>query len=472
MQHNRDRRRTKLYAISVKKVKESNTQIVLTGFLTINGKFGPHLVNKETALFIDTYESAVRFANLHLKELRKDSGWFWEYCIEDLPAAHSKYIQIAQLHRNHLINQLTVTLKKEVTSVEPVEIEAPEVEIEVILPKVKRPRKKRVVIQHAFAIQVADGNVPAQFIGYLNLDFSVKSLMLSKSTAVFLDRTLAERFITVAQTRISPELGYELSIETIEKNIEKAKVLAKFALPAINRLMAGNSSLYAFNIEVTGASPRNLPDNLAPLKNFKSRESERYYLCTNLQITDQSYRRAYFDSEQIAKAFLAHVRPFLKMAYRGVKFKIMEVELEPTQYQWVEDAMLRVKNTLLTRVKPPKEPKPPRITNKKTESSALQDYYVVAIGDEEERYFQYIDDDDSIITNSLDMARWYDTDSAAIEEAQQIYDRYNVTARAVLMHRELDQSLAPIEQDHQFKLWLWQQEQLGSIEIANETQRD
>lgn len=471
MQHKAiDKRRTKLYVISVKKVRESNTQIALTGLLTIDGQFGPHLVNKETALFIDTYEMAVCFANLHLKELRKDSEWFWEYCIEDLPVAHSKYIQIAQLHRKYLINQLTVTLKQEVTSAELVEIEAPE--IKVITPKVKRPRKKRVVIQQVFAIQVVDGNVPAQFMGYLNLDFSVKSFTLSKSTAVFLDRTLAERFITVAQTRIPPELDYELSIETIENNIEKAKVLAKFALPAINRLVAGSGSLYAFNIEVTGASPRNLPDNLAPLKNFKSRESDQYYLCTNLQITDQSYRRAYFDSEQIAKAFLTHVRPFLKMAYRGVKFKIMEMEQEPTQYQWVEDSMLRVKNSLLTRVKPPKEPKPPRITNKKTESSALQDYYVVAIGDEEKRYFQYIDGDDSIITNSLDMARWYDTDSAAIEEAQQIYDRYNITARAVLMHRELDQSLAPIKQDHQFKLWLWQQEQLGSIEIDNETQRD
>lgn len=464
----KDRHRPKLHVITIKKVRQSNTQISFTGHLTIDGLFAPLLVNKQTALFINNYEIANQFATLHLKNLRKDQDWFWEYHIEELPFPHTKHIQTAQLHKTYLLEQLPVKAEVKITNIEPEPIE-----IEVSAPR--SPRKKRVIISQVFAIQVFDGEANAPFLGYMNLDFSVKSVHLSKSTAVFLDRSLAERFITLAQSREVCNPDHSLTIQMISNNIQKAKTLAQYALPAINRLLSSGDSWRVYDIEVTGASPKHLPDNLAPLKNFKSREEALYYLCTNLQITDQKYRRAYFDSEKIALLFLKHVRPFLKVAYRGCKFTVKEAELEPAQYQWVDDSMLRVKNALLTRVKPPKAPKAPRVTNKKPESPVLPDYYVIAIGDEDGRYFQRIDgegDFASIITSGLDQARWYDTEAEAIEDAKQIAGSYPVTAWAVLMHREQEQSLAAIENDHQFKLWQWQQEQFGAIEISEEAHSD
>lgn len=440
-----DRRRPKLHVITIKKVKGANTQISFTGHLTIDGQFGPHLVNKQTALFINDYETANRFAALHLKELRKDQDWFWDYCIEELPFPHSKHIQTAQTHKRYLLEQLKKKQNTEVIVVEPVEIKIPEPAYP------PQPRKKRVVIPQVFVIQATYGQPDALFMGYLSLDFSVKGLILSKSTAVFLDKSLAERFLMHAQSQIPPEKKYSFEIKPVLNSLQKAKTLAKFALPAINRLLSEGESWQAFEIEVIGADPKSLPDNLAPLKNFKSREEPLYYLCTNLQITDQAYRRAFFDSEKIAQLFLKHVRPFLKIGYRRCKFKIKETALQPSQYQWVTDSMLRVKNALLTSVKPPKAPKPPRSTNKKSVLPALSDYYVVAIGDGTDHYFQRVDsENNSLIISSLKEARWYDSEAGAIESAQQLVERYQVTARAVLMQREPEPELAPIEQDQGF----------------------
>lgn len=449
-----NKRRPTLHVITIKKVKGSNTQISFTGHLTIDGQFGPHMLNKQTALFINNYEVANRFAALHLKELRKDQKWFWEYHIEELPFPHSKHIQIAQTHKTYLLEQLQKKQDAQVTVAEPVEIKVPE--------PAYQPRKKRVVIPQVFAIQATYGQPDAPFMGYLNIDFSVKSLILSKSTAVFLDKSLAERFLAHAQSQsqVSPDKNYSFEIKSILNSIQKAKSLAKFALPAINRQLSESESWRAFEIEVIGADPKSLPDNLAPLKNFTSREDHRYFLCTNLQITDHAYKRAYFDSEKIAQLFLKHVRPFLKVGYPRCKFKVKETELEPNQYKWVDVSMVAVKHALLTQIRPPKAPKPPRSTNKKPAQIILPDYYVVAIGDDTDRYFQRVEsENDSLIISSLEDARWYDSEAVAIENANKLAERYQVTARAVLMQRDSEQPLAPIEKDNQFKLWLWQQEQ-------------
>lgn len=104
------------------------------------------------------------------------------------------------------------------------------------------------------------------------------------------------------------------------------------------------------------------------------------------------------------------------------------------------------------------KPKPPRSTNKKPVQTILPDYYVVAIGDGRDQYFQRVDsENNSLIISSLEDARWYDGEAVAIDNAQQLAERYQVAARAVLMQRDPEPELAPIEQDHQFKLWQWQQ---------------
>lgn len=445
----RDKRRPTLHVITINKVRESNTQISFTGHLTIDGQFAPHSVNKTTAIFINNYEVANRFAALHLKELRKDREWFWDYYIEELPLPHSKYVQIAQLHKNYLVEQLTV--KPDITNVESVETKVTEPQYQ------KPPRKKRVVIPKAFVIKATYGRINAPIEGYLNLDLRVKSLLLAKSTAVFLNRGLAEQFLAYAQTHASFEQTYSFTIETISNNVQKAKTLAQFALPAINRLLFEGNSQQAFEIEVTGADPRKLPDNLAPLKNFTFRESAFYYLCTNLQITDHAYRRAYFDTAKIAKLFLKHVRPFLRLVYPKCKFKIKDTVLEAAQYQWVVSSMVGVKRALLTPVKPPKAPKPPRATNMQNHEQVLSDCYAVEISEEDKQYFQCIDNG-LLITSALELARWYDSESVAAEEAKHFSERYQMNARAVLVHRESEQALAPIEQEQQFKLWQWMQE--------------
>lgn len=53
---------------------------------------------------------------------------------------------------------------------------------------------------------------------------------------------------------------------------------------------------------------------------------------------------------------------------------------------------------------------------------------------------------------------WYDSESVAAEEAKHFSEHYQMNARAVLVHRESEQALAPIEQEQQFKLWQWMQE--------------
>ena len=111
----KNRRRPKLHVITIKKVRQSNTQISFTGHLTIDGLFAPLLVNKQTALFINNYEIANQFAALHLKNLRKDQDWFWEYHIEELPFPHTKHIQTAQLHKTYLLEQLPVKAEVKIT---------------------------------------------------------------------------------------------------------------------------------------------------------------------------------------------------------------------------------------------------------------------------------------------------------------------------------------------------------------------
>lgn len=153
-----DRRGPKLHVITIKKVRQSNTQIVITGHLTIDGRFGPMLVNKQTALFINNYKAANRFATLHLKALREDQEWFCEYHIEELPFPHSKHIQTAQLHKAYLLEQVTVKPDPNITNIEPEPEPEPE-SIESQVSEPRAPRKKRVIIPQVFAIQVSDGRV-------------------------------------------------------------------------------------------------------------------------------------------------------------------------------------------------------------------------------------------------------------------------------------------------------------------------
>lgn len=415
-----DKSRPVLYAINLKKIKNSAPQNSYHGYMMIDGSFGPYNITPKTAIFIQDHVLAHQFAALYIDKLQNQDEWVWKFTVEEIPFPMKKHISAAEKNQSFLLSQLA---KDSIHQVDVTKVSMPEKRYHPIFPRKRHSKDPKV-----FAIRVIIGKPEASKEGLLNVDLSIGGSLINFSTALFEEKELARAYVEFASSKLtSTEVEYQFHIEPILLRAEKARILATLCRSLINQYLIYGAPTDPYVIEVERANPKVLPEYMAPLRNFYSREKEQYYLCANLQLTDQSYRRAYFETEEIAYWFLTHASKVLQQELSGCQFQVKPVKLQPSQHSWLTNSMVSIKHALKKPMRPPKQ----RTSNRETRSVVLEQEvnshidtcFVVSLLINDEKLFvrQEENGDKSLITtDKIEFAKWYADEALALDYAKKI----------------------------------------------------